>query len=92
MGLLVLFVAALISGLSVINVVVAAGAWSRARDPRLLLVAGANASLLIVGLLWSWGQVPGGPSEFATPSWAVLLLVLAAALFLLGTALLPRRT
>ncbi len=70
----------------------AGGAWSRARDPRLLLVAGANVSLLIVGLLWAWGEFPGGPAAFATPSWPVLILVLVATLFLLGTALLPRRT
>ncbi|MGA7861901.1 MAG: hypothetical protein WCB19_08615 [Thermoplasmata archaeon] len=92
MGLPELFVAALIAGISVVNSVVALGAWSRARDPRLLLVAGANVSLLLVGLLWAWGQLPGGPSEFDNPSWPVLILVLAAALFLLGTALLPRRT
>ena len=92
MGLLELFVAGLISGLSLLNVAVALGAWSRARDPRLFLVAGANASLLAVGLLWAAGQLPAGPSEFAAPSWPVQALVLAAALFLLGTALLPRRS
>lgn len=92
MGLSELFVAALVAGISVVNVAVAMGAWSRARDPRLVLVAGGNASLLGVGLLWVWGQLPGGPTEFAAPSWPVLLLLLAATLFLLGTALLPRRT
>lgn len=92
MGLAELFVAALIAGLSAVNLAVPLGAWSRARDPRLLFVAGANTSLLVVGALWAWGQVPGGPSEFAQTSWPVLLLVLVAALFFLGTALLPRRT
>lgn len=92
MALPELFIAALIAGISVVNSVVALGAWSRARDPRLLLVAGANLSLLVVGVLWAWGQVPGAPSEFASPSWPVLILVLVAVLFLLGTALLPRRT
>jgi hypothetical protein len=92
MGLLELFVAALIAGISVVNVVVAVGAWSRARDPRLLLVAGANSGLVLVGLLWAWGQFPGGPSEFAAPSWPILILALLVSLFLLGTALLPRRT
>jgi hypothetical protein len=92
MGLPELFVAVLIAGISVINAVVALGAWSRARDPRLLLVTGANVSILLVGLLWAWGQLPGGPSEFAAPSWPALILVLVASLFLLGTALLPRRT
>jgi hypothetical protein len=92
MGLPELFVAALIVGLSVVNAIVALGAWSRARDPRLLLVSGANVSVLLVGLLWAWGQFPGGPSEFANPSWPVLILVLVAALLLLGTALFPRRT
>jgi hypothetical protein len=92
MALPELFVAALIAGLSMVNAVVAAGAWSRARDPRLLLVAGANAGLVLVGLLWAWGQFPGGPSEFAAPSWPILLLVLAVSLFLLGTVLIPRRT
>jgi hypothetical protein len=92
MGLAELFVAVLIAGISVVNVVVALGAWSRARDARLLLVAGANLSLLLVGVLWAWGQFPGGFSEFAAPSWPVLLLVLATVLFLLGTVLLPRRS
>jgi hypothetical protein len=92
MSLAELFVAALIAGVSVVNSVVALGAWSRARDPRLLLVAGANLSVLLVGLLWGWGQLPGGPAEFANPSWPVLILLLVTALFLLGTALLPRRT
>jgi predicted lysophospholipase L1 biosynthesis ABC-type transport system permease subunit len=92
MGLVELFVAALIAGLSVINAAVAVGAWTRARDARLWFVAGANLSLLLVGLFWAWGQLPGGPSEFAAPSWPVLILVLIATLFLLGTALLPRRT
>jgi len=92
MGLPELFVAALISGLSVINAVVPLGAWSRTRDPRLLFVASANGCLLVLGLLWAWGELPGGPSAFANPSWPVLILVLATALLLLGTALLPRRT
>lgn len=92
MGLPELFVAALIAGISVVNAAVAVGAWSRARDSRLILVAGGNASLLVVGLLWVWGQLPGGPTEVGAPSWPVLLLVLAATFFLLGTALLPRRT
>ena len=92
MGLLELFVAGLIAGISLINAIVAGGAWSRARDPRLLFVAGANAGLLVVGLLWVWGQFPGGPAEFAAPSWPVLILVLVVTLFLLGTALMPRRT
>lgn len=92
MALPELFVAALIAGLSVINTVVAIGAWSRARDSRLLFVAGANGCLLVVGLLWAWGQLPSGPSEFSAPSWPVLILVLVAVLSLLGTALLPRRT
>lgn len=92
MGLLELFVAAVIAGISVVNAVVAGGAWSRARDPRLLLVAGVNGSLLLTGALWAWGQLPAGPTEFAAPSWPILVLVLAATLLLLGTALLPRRT
>jgi hypothetical protein len=92
MGLPELFVSVLIAGLSLVNAVVAVGAWYRTRDGRLLLVAGANLALLLVGLLWAWGQFPSGPSEFAAPSWPVLLLVLVATLFLLGTALLPRRS
>jgi hypothetical protein len=92
MGLLELFVAALIAGISAVNVVVAGGAWVRARDPRLLLIVGANTGLVLVGLLWAWGQFPGGPSQFGAPSWPILILVLLISLFLLGTALLPRRT
>ncbi len=91
MGLALLFVTALIAGLSLVNVTVAGAAWSRARDPRLLLVAGANTGLFLVGLLWAWGQVPSGPSEFATPSWPIVLLVLLVTVLLLGTALIPRR-
>jgi hypothetical protein len=92
MGLPELFVAALVAGISIVNAVVVVGAWSRARDPRLLLIAGANTGLILVGSLWAWGQFPGGPSEFASPSWPILIVVLAVSLFLLGTALLPRRT
>jgi hypothetical protein len=92
MGLPELFVAVLIAGISVVNCVVALGAWSRARDPRLLLVSAANVCLLLVGALWAWGEFPSGPSEFSNPSWPVLILVFLATLFLLGTALLPRRT
>ena len=92
MGLPELFVSVLVAGVSAVNATVAVGAWSRARDPRLLLVSAANVGLLVVGALWAWGQIPGGPSEFSSPSWPVLILVLAVALLLLGTALLPRRT
>ncbi len=92
MGLEELFVSVLIAGLSLVNATVAGAAWTRARDPRLLLVAAANVALLAVGALWAWGQLPGGPSEFATPSWPVLLLVLLGTLLFLGTALVPRRS
>jgi hypothetical protein len=93
MGLPELFVAALIVGLSAVNTLVPLTAWSRARDPRLLLVAGANVCLLVLGALWAWGALPAGAgSEFASPPWPVLVLVFGTALLLLGTALLPRRS
>jgi hypothetical protein len=91
MGLVELFVAVLIAGISVVNAAVPLAAWSRARDGRFLLVAGANAFLAILGLVWTWGELPGNPPAYTAVELPVLLLVFFAALLLLASSLWPRR-
>ncbi len=91
MSLLLLFLAALIVGLSAVNAALPAAAWGRTRDPRFLLVVGANLCLAGLGILWTWGQLPLSPPADAGTSLSAVALVTAAAIFLLGIGLLPRR-
>ncbi|MCI4330761.1 MAG: hypothetical protein L3K19_02795 [Thermoplasmata archaeon] len=91
MGLLELFVAVLIVGLSAVNAAVPAVAFSRTRDPRFVLLVGANLGLLALGGLWAWGELPVGPPSYSAVSLPVLGLAALVVLFLFGTVLLPRR-
>lgn len=91
MGLAELFVAALVTGLSLVNASVPAAAWSRARDGRFLLLAGANMLLAVLGAVWLWGQLPVSPPSFAASELPVLLLALGVALLLLASTLWRRR-
>ena len=91
MGLLELFLAVLVVGLSATNAAIPLVAWGRTRDPRFLLLVGANACLLGLGLLWTWGELPFSPPAFTAVSLPVLSLATIAVLFLLGTVLLRRR-
>ena len=91
MGLAELFVAVLITGVSCINLVLPVFAWHRSGDGRFLLVAGAEAVFVIVGLIWTWGQLPVDPPGWTASSLPILGLVLLAALLLLASTLWPRR-
>ncbi len=91
MGLADLFVAVLIVGISCINAAVPSAAFGRSRDPRFLVLAGANAVFAVVGLLWAWAQLPLGPPAGLGVDLPVAVLVLLATLLLLATTLWPRR-
>jgi hypothetical protein len=90
MGLLELFLAVLIAALSAVNATVPAVAYSRTRDPRFVLLVGANLALLGLGALWSWGELPVGPPAYAATSLPVLGLATLVVAFLFGTVLVPR--
>jgi hypothetical protein len=90
-GLLELFVAVLIAGLSAINTALPFVVWGRIRDPRFLLLGGAGVGLLLLGALWTWGQLPYDPPAFTAVQLPILLLALAVAVLLLAATLVPRR-
>lgn len=92
MGVLELFAAVLIVGISCINAVLPAAAWSRSRDGRFLFLSAANVGLVLLGLVWTWGQLPWNPPSWAAAQLPVLGLALLVVLLLLATTLWPRRT
>lgn len=92
MGLVELFFAVLVAGLSAVNVALPAAAWSRTRDPRFVLLVGANAFLLGLGLLWTWSELPVNPPGYAAVSLPVLLLAVGAVLCVFGSVAVPRRS
>ncbi len=87
MGLVELFVASLIVGISLVNSAVPWAAWGRSRDGRFALLGLANALLAAVGAVWVWGQLPVGPPSYAASQLPVLGLVLLASLALLATTI-----
>jgi hypothetical protein len=89
-GLIELFFAVLIVGVSAVNAGVPVAAWTRGHDGRFLLLAAANAVLAVLGALWTWGQLPVNPPSYAGAQLPVLALALVAALLLLATTLWPR--
>lgn len=91
MGLLELFVAVLIAGVSCVNAAPPTAAWSRSRDRRFLLLAAANGGLAVLGASWAWGQLPWGPPAWTSVQLPVLLLALAVVLLFLSTTVWPRR-
>jgi hypothetical protein len=91
-GTLELFVAVLVVGISCINGALPAVAWSRSRDGRFLFLSAANAALALLGLVWTWGQLPWNPPSWTSVQLPVLLLALLVVLLLLATTLWPRRT
>jgi hypothetical protein len=90
MGLLELFFAVLIVGVSGVNTGVPVAAWTRARDGRFLLLAAANAVLAVLGAVWTWGELPLSPPSYAEAQLPVLGIALVATLLLLATTLWPR--
>jgi hypothetical protein len=91
MGLVELFVAVLIAGVSLVNAGVPLAAWLRARDLRFLCLVGANALLALLGALWAWGELPGSPPGYTAVELPVLIIALLATLLLLATSLWRRR-
>jgi type II secretory pathway pseudopilin PulG len=91
-GLVELFVAVLIVGISCVNAAPPAAAWTRSHDLRFLLLAAAQLGLVVFGLLGAWGQTPWGPPASTVLQLPVLGLVLLVALLFLATTLGPRRT
>jgi hypothetical protein len=89
-GLLELFLAVLIVGVSGVNAAVPVAAWTRARDGRFLLLAAANATLAVLGAVWTWGQLPVSPPSYTAAQLPVLGIALVATLLLLATTLWPR--
>jgi hypothetical protein len=91
MGLVELFFSTLILALSIVNAAVPAAAYSRTRDPRFVLLVGANLAFAALGALWSWGELPVSPPGYVAVSLPVLGLAALAVVFLFGTVLVPRR-
>jgi hypothetical protein len=91
MGLLELGLALVLCGAAGIGSAVPVAAWSRTRDPRFLLVAATKLTLLAVGLLWLWGQLPDRAASVTEVSAPALGLVALVAVLLLSTALVRRR-
>lgn len=92
MGLIELFVAVLVVGVSCINAALPAAAWRRSSDGRFLALAAANASLAALGAVWTWGELPVSPPGWAVANLPVLGLALLAALLFLVSTLWPRPT
>jgi len=89
-GLPELFVAVLLTGVSIVNASIPAAVWSRSRDGRFLLLSGANLTLGALGAAWTWGELPLNPPTWTGVELPVLLLGLLAALFLLAATLWRR--
>lgn len=91
MGLVELFLAVVIVGISCVNAALPAVAWGRSKDGRFFLLSTANAVLAILGALWVWGQLPGNPPSWTAVDSPILAVVLLAVLLFLATTLWPRR-
>jgi len=89
-GLLELFVAVLVLGISLVNVAAPLAAWSRARDGRFLLLASGNALFAALGAIWTWGQLPGNPPPYTQAQLPVLGIAFVGVLLLLASTLWPR--
>jgi len=76
---------------SAVGSMVPVAAWSRTKEPRFLLVAGASLCLLALGVIWAYGQAVAGAPSYAHASLATMGLVALAALLWLLSGLVPRR-
>jgi hypothetical protein len=91
-GLVELFVAVLVVGLSCLNAAPPVAAWPRSGDGRFLLIAAAQLALAALGAVWTWGQLPLNPPSWAIAQLPVLSVALLVALLFLATTIWPRRT
>ncbi|HYA71249.1 MAG TPA: hypothetical protein VEH28_07785 [Thermoplasmata archaeon] len=92
MGLEELFVAVVIVGISCVNAAVPAAAWTRSRDGRFLVLSAANLVLALLGIVWTWGQLPWNPPAWTSAQLPVMGITLLATLLFLATTLWPRRS
>lgn len=90
MGLIELFLAVLLVGISAVNAALPVSVWSRTRDPRFLFLTGANLGLSALGAIWVWGQLPFAPPPFTSVELPTISLVLLVAVLLLAATLWPR--
>jgi multisubunit Na+/H+ antiporter MnhB subunit len=66
-------------------------AWSRTREPRFLLVAGAGLLFMALGLAWAYGLAAAHPPAWSSTTEASVGIVDLAVGCLLVSTLLPRR-
>ncbi len=92
MGLVEIFLAVLIVGISCVNAAAPAAAWWRSKDGRFLMLSAANVMLAVLGSLWVWGELPGNPPSWTAVGTPILVVTLIAVLLFLATTLWPRRT
>jgi hypothetical protein len=91
-GLIELFVAVLVAGISVVNAALPLAAWARLHDGRFLILSTGNALFAVLGALWIWGSLPGNPPAYAVPSLPALLLAFGVTVLILASAVWSRRT
>jgi hypothetical protein len=89
-GLAELFVAVLVVGISCVNAAVPIAAYLRSKDGRFLALSAASVGLALVGLLWTWGQLPLSPPSWTSASLPIMVLVLLATVLLLAASTWPR--
>ena len=90
MGLAELFVAVLLTGISCVNSAMPLGAYARSKDGRFLALSAGNLALALLGILWTWGQLPLSPPSWATASLVSMSIVLVVALIFLVATIWPR--
>ncbi|MCI4334883.1 MAG: hypothetical protein L3K04_04585 [Thermoplasmata archaeon] len=91
MGFPEILLAAATAGAAGLGSGVPVAAWGRTRDPRFLLIAGANLALLALGLVWLWAYAAPTPPSYAVASLPEVALGALVAVLLLSASLLPRR-
>ncbi|HKS59643.1 MAG TPA: hypothetical protein VJS68_02570 [Thermoplasmata archaeon] len=92
MGLLEVFLATVVAGISLVNAIVPLAAFRRTRDPRFWLVVASHLGLAALGGIWVWGTLPVGPPPWTAVTTGTLLLATLVVLLFLGASLVPRRT
>ena len=92
MGILELFAAVLIVGVSCLNASLPAVAWRRAGDRRFLALTAGHALVAALGGVWVWGELPVSAPGWSVATGPILGLVLLATLLFLASTLWPRRT